>query len=544
MAIVDYRDFEITFRPGSPAPGGDQDYEVQVLRSPAGEGPGERVVLQEALWRQLNRLDRRSLSVPEIIDFGSELAGLMLPEGARRLFLRSLERLDRDQGLRLRLRLEHALSQLPWEFAYVARGLGELDVTGFLGLDPRLSLVRHEALPLTGDLDTSPRTRRLLVALASPESERFEQLDLARERRNLELALDKVAGIDSVYLEGATAQTLEEALLPGADIFHFAGHGEFAVSGLGERLGSMVGAGSIVLETSDGGAAEIPADQLAVNLRGQNVELVVLGACQSGRRDGENIWSGVAAALMRAGIPVVIAMQFKIWDDAAIAFSRGLYQGLAGGLLLDQAVAAGRLAAFNVVHPLRADPDRGRFWQDWGAPVVYYRAEQEFRLPAFEGVQAEANAIRSLETRPEAFLQEVRPMTEEPKSGRTINTGGGAYIEGSVTTGGGDFVGRDQYKSSGLSAQEVEKLFAPIFSALATKEELDPLDRADLETDVTDLQAEVVKGDEADESFIARRLRNIQRVAPDILDVVLATLGNPAAGFALAVRKVAERMGE
>ena len=31
-------------------------------------------------------------------------------------------------------------------------------------------------------------------------------------------------------------------------------------------------------------------------------------------------------------------------------------------------------------------------------------------------------------------------------SGRRINTGGGAYIEGGLHTGGGDFVGRDQTK--------------------------------------------------------------------------------------------------
>ena len=35
---------------------------------------------------------------------------------------------------------------------------------------------------------------------------------------------------------------------------------------------------------------------------------------------------------------------------------------------------------------------------------------------------------------------------------REINTGGGAFAEGGVETGGGDFVGRDQYKQS-ISAQ-------------------------------------------------------------------------------------------
>jgi hypothetical protein len=42
----------------------------------------------------------------------------------------------------------------------------------------------------------------------------------------------------------------------------------------------------------------------------------------------------------------------------------------------------------------------------------------------------------------------------------------------------------------------------------------------------------------------AGRLRNIQRMAPDILDVVLAALSNPAAGFASVVKKVAQRIEE
>jgi hypothetical protein len=38
-------------------------------------------------------------------------------------------------------------------------------------------------------------------------------------------------------------------------------------------------------------------------------------------------------------------------------------------------------------------------------------------------------------------------MTNPKKSDSTIHTGGGAYIEGKVDTGGGDFVGRDQNKA-------------------------------------------------------------------------------------------------
>ena len=53
----------------------------------------------------------------------------------------------------------------------------------------------------------------------------------------------------------------------------------------------------------------MPPDQLAVNLRGRGVQLVVLGACQTGRLDEQNVWSGVEAALMEASTPATVAMQ-------------------------------------------------------------------------------------------------------------------------------------------------------------------------------------------------------------------------------------------
>ncbi len=47
-----------------------------------------------------------------------------------------------------------------------------------------------------------------------------------------------------------------------------------------------------------------------------------------------------------------------------------------------------------------------------------------------------------------------------------------------------------------------------------------------------------------DESFLSRRFRNIARVAPDILDVVVATLTNPLAGLGLVATKIAEKARE
>lgn len=40
------------------------------------------------------------------------------------------------------------------------------------------------------------------------------------------------------------------------------------------------------------------------------------------------------------------------------------------------------------------------------------------------------------------------------------------------------------------------------------------------------------------------RFRNISRMAPDLLDAVVAELANPLAGLGVAVRKIAEKAKE
>lgn len=87
----------------------------------------------------------------------------------------------------------------------------------------------------------------------------------------------------------------------------------------------------------------------------------------------------------------------------------------------------------------------------------------------------------------------------------------------------------------------VHNAFQPIYRAVE-ESKLPVTEKEDITAEVQELEAEVKKGDEADEGFLARRLRNIQRMSPDILDVALTTLGNPMAGLGMVAKKVAEKM--
>jgi hypothetical protein len=77
---------------------------------------------------------------------------------------------------------------------------------------------------------------------------------------------------------------------------------------------------------------------------------------------------------------------------------------------------------------------------------------------------------------------------------------------------------------------------------VAQKPDLAPQEKADVQAELQEVEQELRKGEQADETFIQRRLRNVKRMAPDILDVVLTTFANPVLGMGMVAKKVAEKM--
>jgi hypothetical protein len=340
-------------------------FSVRVLGSPAGEMKPEEAVLvsydDKQLQIGLQQLETRALDKAGLIALGRALALLLLPpkqegasSGVRELLAASLAQLGPEDGVRLRLRLPPQLAALPWEYIYVDRAGGGEGMDGFLMLDPRVAIARHEALPAPPSLPLTSGPLKVVAALASAEG--LPQLDLGKEQRDLEAAFDGQPAIQSVFLEDATLDEIQQAIA-GAEVFHFAGHGVFSRQ-MGDLPGTYTGTGKLALYDQ-----AVDAEQLGINLRGNGVRLAVLGGCETGRRDGVNVWSGIAPALIKQQIPAVLANQLPIKDACAIAFSKHFYGALVGGLPIERAVAAGRIAAYN------ADKD-GR---DWGVPVLYMR---------------------------------------------------------------------------------------------------------------------------------------------------------------------------
>jgi hypothetical protein len=382
MAINEYGDFVLVAdEVEKNASGITSKFTIQVFDSPVGQGEvKETVTLPGDLIQLLRWLEARKLDddLGAQIKVGETLAGLLLPAYARQMFSASLARLRDGQGLRLRLRLADELADFPWEYIYIQEAHGERTSSGFLALDPRVSIVRHEAVAVPGDWFEAPSRRRVVVAMASPAG--YPKLEnLAAEQASLRRTLSGIQGLETVFLpenlptpggieQGATLKGLTFALMERSDVFHFSGHGEFATQ-MGPAFGSQIGQGGIVLADPDNRPSPASAEQLAEMLRGKGVRLVVLGACETGRRDGINVWSGVAAALLKAGIPAVVAMQYTVNDTLAAAFSEALYRGLVAGFDIDEAVSLGRAAMRVEAASLQMNQIR-----DWCVPVLYLRS--------------------------------------------------------------------------------------------------------------------------------------------------------------------------
>lgn len=116
---------------------------------------------------------------------------------------------------------------------------------------------------------------------------------------------------------------------------------------------------------------------------------------------------------------------------------------------------------------------------------------------------------------------------------------GGINIKGNVTVKNSKVAGRDNVEKK---ITNVNISFAPVYHALQENTTISPETKKAVEESIKEVEQEVKKGDKAKGSFIQERLKNIQKMAPDIAEVLIATLLNPAAGMSLAVKKILNKV--
>jgi CHAT domain len=141
----------------------------------------------------------------------------------------------------------------------------------------------------------------------------------------------------------------------GVDVLHFIGHGR-----------TLGGVGQLLLTGRDGAAVPVSSSWLAGLLRGRDVRLVVLTACDSATGDHAADFAVLATALVRSGVPAVVANQFPVRIETVAPFVRALYAELLRSGDVDRAVNEGRVR-------LSADLSPPDDVFEWGIPTLHRR---------------------------------------------------------------------------------------------------------------------------------------------------------------------------
>ena len=246
---------------------------------------------------------------------------------------------------------------------------------------------------------------RILGMIANPGTAEWPRLDEPAERRRIAEGIDKLQRDRRVIFEwvpGGTASDLLSKLMEDEwHIFHFIGHG-----GVEQRSNELrddrgpEDRGFIVFTDEYGQPVKKFASDLAVLLTTPNasLRLAVLNCCESGKLSIRDQFESPAIALIRSGLPAVVAMQFPIRDKAAIRLAEGFYKSLANNLPVDTAVTMARKF-------IQTDSNI-----DWAIPVLYMRKNggRIFEL----GKRSDESAPRGLEHLEETRLRDANQEGE------------------------------------------------------------------------------------------------------------------------------------
>ncbi len=311
------------------------------------------------------RLQRLDTDEDMLVDLGQILFSAIFSNRIKEVYTRSQGKLAPDQGLRLRFDIDPALSSIaaiPWEFLY------DPDQGPLVMLDAPIVRYLSQQSPPPALKTQLPLKVLLTGAVTPPEP----NVKLELETAHAALAqLEDQGYIQIEVEEHLTRAKFQRLLRAGFHIWHFVGHGSWSRDGT---------SGALLFEDPTGSPEAVSARELGILLNRSGLQLIVLDACSSAELTTD-IYRSVAPALIRAQVGAVIAMQFKILQEATPAFTGELYRTLAKGFPIDACVTEARKAVVGAT---------GLRNPDWGIPVVYTRAPEGklFDLPPLPSAAA------------------------------------------------------------------------------------------------------------------------------------------------------------
>jgi len=303
------------------------------------------LAFRDRLDKGLRALAPRPTS-QEVAAFGESLFAFCIRDRLRRLY----DRLPAQVRIHV-LTSQSALQALPWEYLQEP---GQVP-----GPRPDRNVVR--VVPTLGTEPPAPRAKgepiRVLFVWAEPMDQGpigWEVVEARLRRIFSEQAPERV---EITVVEAATAPALAKAITSSDfDVFHFCGHGEVDAAGNGRLL--------LRSTATKNTSKPMDAAQLAGLLRGRDVRLAVLGACDTSAGDFGKEFGVIATTLVSAGLPAVVAHQLPIPEATVAVFVGAVYEELLDSGDIDRAVGEGRVMLKNAF----LDSEDGIVW---GVPTLH-----------------------------------------------------------------------------------------------------------------------------------------------------------------------------
>ncbi len=325
-------------------------------------------------------------SVFDLVSLGQRLYGALFQGTIRDSWMTAQGIAQhRQELLRLRLGLKgDRLWRLPWE---VLHGGDRPLATGTDVVFSRYQFGPGVTRPLlrAGELVAQPaQPLRVLMAIAAPTDQ--DRLDLAREALHLKEELLAVQPMPRQHgaKHGVVATEIQLTVLQQPDreqltreleqghyqVLHYSGHSNPGESG-----------GDLYLVSGRTGLTEtLSGDDLAGLLVNNGIRLAVFNSCRSAYIADAPDSSGernLAEALIRRGVPAVLAMAERIPDEVALTLTRLFYRNLKQGYPIDLSLSRTRQGLLSAY---------GSNQLYWALPILYLN-------PEFDGCLVAATAL-------------------------------------------------------------------------------------------------------------------------------------------------------
>lgn len=321
--------------------------DIAVARLPLGKELFELQSFRNRIDRALRGIEKRP-PVSELTNYGHRLFSYCIRDDLLQLY----HRLSANPVRIHLLSNQPDLKAMPWEYLQEPNRIP----------GPQLDRSVVRVVPMIGQLAPEPLKlgHQVRVLFASAEPTDQDSVSWPEVRDEIETIfsarLSRLGRFEFKAIDGTTRNNLLDAVTQEQfDIFHFSGHGEVTK-----------GVGQLVLTNRVTRKSErLRADELGQILSGRTIRLAVLSACWTAAGNFADNFSVTAEALVRAGVPAVIANQLPIPDKTVATFVAAMYRELLNSGDIDRAVGEGRI---RLAIDLGSSPEAVL---EWGIPTIY-----------------------------------------------------------------------------------------------------------------------------------------------------------------------------